>query len=66
VTEQGEPIETTAAPATEDIDVASAMAVYSADGQVDDASGGDTAAELLQDQESEQNRAHGFVPEGPA
>lgn len=46
-------------------DVLSAMAVYSGDGQVDDASGGDAAQALAQPQE-EGGEEPDRMPHGPA
>ena len=46
-------------------DVLSAMAVYSGDGQIDDASGGDVAQTLMQQQESDPDEPD-RMPHGPA
>jgi hypothetical protein len=46
-------------------EIAAAMAVYSADGQVDDATGGDAAAERLRAQQAEAGEAGPEPPIGP-
>jgi hypothetical protein len=46
--------------------VAEAMAVYSADGQVDDATGGDAGAEAMRARDAEAGRPHRPTPDGPA
>lgn len=43
----------------ERLDPAGAMAVYSGDGQVDDATGGDSAAELLRERLDEERAESG-------
>jgi hypothetical protein len=42
-----------------------AMAVYSADGQADDATGGDAAAEALRAKTARQQHEHEEMPHGP-
>jgi hypothetical protein len=47
-------------------EVAEAMAVYSADGQVDDATGGDAGAEAMRARDAEAGTPHRPSPDGPA
>jgi hypothetical protein len=47
-------------------EVAEAMAVYSADGQVDDATGGDAGAEAMRARDAEAGRSTRPSPDGPA
>ncbi|HEY0485127.1 MAG TPA: hypothetical protein VGD72_02620 [Mycobacteriales bacterium] len=47
-------------------ELAEAMTVYSADGQVDDATGGDAGAEAMRARDAEAGRPHRPSPDGPA
>jgi hypothetical protein len=46
--------------------LAEAEAVYSADGQVDDATGGDAGAEAMRARDAQAGRPHRPSPDGPA
>jgi hypothetical protein len=48
------------------VEVAEAMAVYSADGQVDDATGGDAGAEAMRARDEEAGRPKRPSPDGPS
>jgi hypothetical protein len=61
------PVEEAGSPGGADpAEVAEAMAVYSADGQVDDATGGDAGAEAMRARDEEAGRPHRPSPDGPA